>query len=178
MTPASERAKAYRLRKQLDQGLPVPEEAAAWLSEYEKRIADSRRATSKVMHVEEHSASEGDASLVPDEGALAKEEGRRLDYLTSAAVNGLIRANEQHQTMSAMLIDRVGALMVNQATLMDSMAHHYLARVQAEAEMIKLKAQMDAAQEGDNDEMLMLLKALGQRFGLIPPDPATPTEGK
>lgn len=134
----ADRQRAYRLHRMPAEKRSAPD--AAWLKEYEG--SKRQHATEKITHTEERTLQQatGEAATLDASAALARAEGVRVDTLLALATNGLTTALDYHQAMSSMLLERVSDLMASQATLMESVGTHYLARVDAEAAAITAAA--------------------------------------
>lgn len=160
------RTKAYRLRSKARKGDTVTPEEAAWLSDYEQAQAHGQSfgasASERVVHVEERSAAvgTGSAAEVAAAAALAREEGRRIDYLARSGMDALVKACDMYQRMAEAMLARTQALEEVHLAMLDSVRENYLARTQAEVDAIQNK-------EGEGGMQEALLGVLAQR--LMPP---------
>src|SRR5215831_16276827 len=109
VVPAADRARAYRLRAKLRKGDALEPEDAGWLGDYEKRTGAGdasfgASASERTIHVEEKrvAVGTGSAAEVAAAAALAREEGRRLDYLTKAAIDALVASAAQSREAAAL----------------------------------------------------------------------------
>lgn len=151
MATGADRAKAYRLRRLRNAGEDLSERESVWLQGYEDRAGQRAVAASeRVVHVEERAihAAQGDgANEAVALAALAKEEGRRLDTLTSTAVNALQRACDMYHRMLEGLLARAAQQDAIHLAMLSTVREHYLARVEAEAEAIQATSAQDATPE-------------------------------
>jgi hypothetical protein len=187
MPTPPERARAYRLRAKMRKGDTLEAEDAAWLGSYEQSAGDGdgafgASASSKTIHVEEKRAAVGigaSAAEIAAHAALAREEGRRIDYLTEAAVKALAAAAEQSREAAALYRDMVKDLRRHTSSLeevhlsmLDAVRDQYLARTQAEIDAMAAREE----DKGDATSQIVeqLLPVLLERMGVS----ALPKKGK
>lgn len=172
-----ERARAYRLRVKIRKGDTIEAEDAAWLGQYE-RAADSgddagaafgASASSRTIHVEEKRAAvgTGDAAVVAAHAALAREEGRRIDFLTEAGIKALEAAATQSRQAADLYASMVKDLLARTKTLeevhlsmLDAVREQYLARTQAEVDALQAQGK-DDKDDLANQLLAMILPRLG-----------------
>jgi hypothetical protein len=161
ITP-SDRTKAHRLRALLRKGDELPPDDTAWLSDYQVRQEESRGAsrTHKVSFTEEsaEAAGTGDAAAIAAAQfapALAREEGRRIDYLIASANQatniGLGAVREAHKMileMAKQIMERNASLEEVHLAMLDTVRDSHIARTNAEAEIIRREAE-DSGKDGE-----------------------------
>lgn len=163
---ASHRVKAAKLRKALRMGQTLDPDDAAWLADYEHRrdsaaeaVASGRSASRKVSYTEEEHAAEGTGSAAAEAAALAsatREEGRRIDSLVQLGMTSLVQACGMYQQMTAALLKRTENFERAQVDMLAAMREHYLARTEAEAELVRAQAEnKDGGEVSKLVEMLM-----------------------
>jgi len=144
------RSKAYRLRARVKKGEQLRPEEVAWLDDYDRAQRSSAHygvsASERVVHIEERAAAEGTgaAAETAAAAALAREEGRRVDYLVHAGMDCLVNACKLHETMTRTMLERLGQLEDVHLAMLGSVREHYIARTEAEAEAIKGGGQENA----------------------------------
>jgi len=163
MTPSNaDRARAYRIRALIRKGGKPPEDDVAFLAEYEAAQAKppdlgaslaSRRVS---FDIEEHQAAVGTgaAAEAAAAGNLAREEGRRLDYLTHAGIDALVKAAGLSHEMARTLLDRTKALEEVHLSMLDAVREQYLARTQAEVDAMQAGTPETQEAGGGFDAML------------------------
>ena len=161
------RTKAYRLRGKVKKGEDVTAEEAAWLADYEKAQAMGASASRKVTYSEEEHAAvgTGSAAEMAAAGVLAREEGRRFDYLLTAGIDALMKACEMYRQMAGQCLERTGQMEDVHMSMLGSVREHYIARVGAEADALRAAAEAEQA-----DPTQALLAILMQR--MLPPGTA------
>lgn len=168
---ASERSKAYKLRAAQRRGVALDSVDQAWLDAYDERqrnggVDVGASATERLVHIEERAAAAGTGSAAETAAAaaLAREEGRRIDYLTKAGMESLIHACTMYRNMADAMLARTQALEEVHLAMLDSVREQYLARTQAE---------IDAMQKDDSGGITQALTgALAQRLvGAAAPAP-------
>lgn len=160
------RTKAARLRKRAVGGALTPEEIA-WLSDYDSARAEKGARdvggsmSERIVNIEERSAAVGTgaAAEVAAAAALAREEGRRFDYLMVNSVNALMKAVETYKTITDTLLQRTLALEEVHMGMLGTVREQYVARVQAEVDAIAAGAGKD-----DNEMMNQVGAALIQKL--------------
>lgn len=171
MPSAPERQRAYRLRAHLRRGDTLEPEDAAWLGDYEKAASNGSfgaSASERTVHVEERQMAVGagsEAAAIAATASLAREEGRRLDYLTKAGIDALVAAAAQSREAAALyglmvkdLLSRTRALEEVHLAMLDSVRENYLARTQAEVDAMQAQQSKTGAEE-------MLMGLLTARLG-------------
>lgn len=148
MPNAGDRAKAYRLRKELKAGTIKPIDKL-WLANYEDEAAkharrhvdvgasrskSGRKVEFKMEEAAEHEAvGSGSAAVAAASAALAaREEGRRLDSLTIEAVGALKEAVNVYQSVCLTMRRRMEVLESSHVEMLEAVREQYLARTQAE----------------------------------------------
>lgn len=154
-----QRARAYRLRAKLRRGDALETEDATWLNDYEKgtRSDDGpdigASASSRTIHVEEKrlAVGTGAAAETAAAAAMAREEGRRLDFLTDSAAAALKAGTEALVAAAAQsraacevykgivveLNSRTQTLEEVHLSMLDAVREQYLARTQAEVDALQ-----------------------------------------
>lgn len=144
------RKKAYSLRAKQNKGQELRPEEIAWLDDYDRaqRMGASHGASAseRVVHIEERAAAvgTGTAAETAAAAALAREEGRRVDYLVHAGMDCLVKACQLHETMTRTMLERLAQLEDVHLAMLGSVREHYIARTEAEAEQIKQGGQQEA----------------------------------
>lgn len=139
----------------------VSPEEAAWLAAYEAGRDGAGRdvgaSSRRVVHVEEHQAvGTGGAAEVAAAAAMAREEGRRLDHILDRSITMLTRAIEAYERMTASLLKERQSDAETHRALLDSLRTHFLARAEAEAELVRADVdRADAGIEGAVAKMLI-----------------------
>jgi hypothetical protein len=155
----TDRRRASSLRKKLAAGESIDEGAAQWLASYEAQHPGSagpdwgatQAKKSRVTYTEEHdeTAAVGtgaSASAALAHAAVAREEGRRLDSIVDRGIRALEAAvNTYEKITMAMLRERQQDAIV-QRSLLESVRTHFLARAEAEGDLLRAQAEADAAQ--------------------------------
>lgn len=143
------RQKAYRLRKAVDAGQEVSPEDAAFMAAYEQAASGTAVGASRNrrrVEVEEESVAvgTGDAALIAASAAQAREEGKRLDSLTSTVITMATTAANMYRDMAKsaleimkQIADRNEKLEAAHVKLFDTVREHHLARVEAEVAAIE-----------------------------------------
>lgn len=183
------RARAYRLRARLRKGDTLEVEDAVWLGDYEKQTNAANdfgaSASERTIHVEEKrmAVGTGAAAEVAAAAAMAREEGRRLDYLTKAAIDALVEGRQvlvaaatQSREAAAVyglmvkdLLSRTKALEEVHLSMLDSVREQYLARTQAEVDAVKAENAENKESSGTHLERMLEAFLVGQ--GVIPGPP-------
>lgn len=135
--PPAERVRASRIKAAIDKGQPIEPTELEW---YEKEYLPSvnRRFTERISHTEERDIAEGDAANVDPAWMIAREEGRRIDYLMGIAIKTAMDCNSMFQQMA---LQNMQQNMVNQQAineLLVSVREHFLARTEIEAQMMQM----------------------------------------
>jgi hypothetical protein len=79
----------------------------------------------------------GAAAEIAAAGAAAREEGRRIDYLTHTGIDALVKACDLHEKMARTLLERTTALEEVHLSMLDAVREQYLARTQAEVDAMQ-----------------------------------------
>jgi hypothetical protein len=163
------RQRAYRLRARVRRGDALEPEDVQWLHDYENTRNVGASSSQKLVHIEERTAAIGTGSAAVEAAAaatLAREEGRRIDYLTEAAVKAVTtaaeiieRAGAMYERMTSSLLERTEQLEEVHLAMLGSVRENYLARTQAEVDTLQAQARDGNVQE-------QLLGALLQRLGV------------
>ncbi len=139
------RNRAYKLRAALKRGQLLTPEDEAWLREYEAAQAAPKSAfaqSSRVFHVEQHDTQgEGDAAVAAAQAApaLAREEGRRIDYLLELIIKSNSTVSAMYERMMDQMLRRNEQLEEVHLSMLDAVRDHYLARIEAEADALASK---------------------------------------
>lgn len=162
------RTKASKLRRALEAGQTLQPIDKLWFDEYEasqkksngqpKNYGKSRSARKIDLHVEEAAEAEGhgDAATPAALALQAREEGRRLDSLTTNSTIALKEACDVYKDMCLMLKDQVELMMTAVTESMIMARTEYLARAQVEAQLI---GRENAERGNPADEMMMAIVA-------------------
>lgn len=175
------RTKAFRLHKAVRGGQVLPPEDALWLASYDdtaranteaqrkkagKNFGASRSGRRIKLDVEEHAEAigvGGEAAAAAAQALAAREEGRRIDSLSVAAVDALKEACSVYKDICLSLRDQVEVLQGTHIEMLQAVRSHFIARTEAEIELQKTLTGGDGA-EG------MLVALLAQHFGIqLPP---------
>lgn len=156
------RTKAARLRGKVRSGVTLSPEEIEWLGAYEAQQRATATSTApfgasaseRIIQIEERAASVGSgaAAEAAAMGALAKEEGRRVDNLVRAGIDSMHRACQLYESMARTMLARMQALEDVHLGMLDAVREHYMARTEAEAEVIRSEADND--DKGGVKEML------------------------
>ena len=181
--PQSARTKASRIRKALAKG-EANEIDQLWLAHYDEQTngsgnygaSASKKQTHKTETVIEEAAAVGTGSAAVAAAGLAlaaKEEGRRLDSLTVSSIAALKEAVGVYKEITLSLRDQLVEYRKAHTGMMETMTAHYLARVEAEAELM----QKEKADDDDDDggAKAMMLSVIAKKLGLD--DVAAPKNG-
>lgn len=174
-TRGADRTRAHRIRARVKRGDAVEPIEAAWLSDYEQSQAGSMGASAsrRVSYTEEEHAAigTGSAAEVAAAAALAREEGRRFDYLLTAGIDALMKACGMYKEMATIILARNQQMEDVHLGMLGSVREHYIKRVEAEADAIRLEAEKQ-----NEDPTNMMLGLLAQRMlPQMAPQPPTPT---
>jgi hypothetical protein len=164
-------AKAYRLRKAISTGQVLKPIDKLWLDEYEHdhpRSGDAYGASRKARKVsatfdlEEAAESVGSGDVNPATIAAAaalqsREEGRRIDALSTGAVEALKEAVSTYKSICESLQAMLETYQSHHLDTLDSVRNHYLARTQSEAALARMMEEKD--NEGDPVNALMAIVA-------------------
>jgi len=163
---ASNRARASQLRAKARAGAFLSPEDAAWLADYDEargEKADQKQAfgaskARRVSYTEEEQEAVGSGSAAAEmaaAGAMAREEGRRYDSLISVGIMALRAANDMQAKMVEALLERNRNLEEAHVSMMQASGKQYIRSVEAEAELVRLKAAMGEGEE-KKDEISQL----------------------
>ncbi len=187
---AAHRTKAYRLKKLVEKGEPIPSTDAEWFANYQEAIrrnAENKAESAfgskshKVSFSEESSdvASMGEAAAIAASSAMAREEGRRYDNLMDRSILAMEKGNEfmakacvMFSKMTEHCLSQSKSMMDTHIQILDSLREHHIARTEAESELI-------AAGVGQEEEKQDIAGDLvkGILSGMGVPIPAEPGEG-
>lgn len=171
----ADRTRAYRIRRALKKDPDeVPQDDIEWLRAYEAaQTSKGASRTHKVLYSEEsaEAVGTGDAAAMAAAMAapqLAKEEGRRLDNLITAATQATMMANKATQMayemvlrMSQQILERNGQLESVHLGMLDTIREGHLARTNAEAELIRKEAEDSGGdRDGINGMVAQLMPAI------------------
>jgi hypothetical protein len=152
---AADRSRAYRLRSRVRAGEELEPADAEWLANYESArntgMSASRRVVS--LDIDEQSVSAGTGAAAAEAasaGAIAREEGRRLDYLSRVGIEAMSRACQLYERMASSLLERTKALEEVHLAMLDAVREQYLARTQAEIDA--MHAEAEASRENDDEK--------------------------
>lgn len=177
---AAERAIASQLRSRANGiGKPLGPDDVEWLNEYDEAHPRPERGgpsmtaarSRKLTHVEEETEAlaTGEAAAVAlASAAVAREEGRRLDYLLQAGADALVKACHLHEKMAAGLLQRAIEDGKTIRMLTSSARDNALALAQHQADTIVREAEAEAEKAGESGEGNLLEGAvaaiLAERF--------------
>jgi hypothetical protein len=165
-----------RIRAKVRVHAPVSPEDAGWLGDYERAGAErrgenfgaSKSGSRKVSYVEEeHQAAAvgtGSAAEMAAAAGMVREEGRRLDSIVDRGIGALERACNAWEKMTAALLKERQADAVTHRALLESLRSHFLARAEAEGQLIKAEADHVAASAGESSMEDMATRALMDRL--------------
>jgi len=134
------RNRAYTLRKKSRRGEMLSEDESEWLGKYDaaQGTADANRYknASKSVHIEEHMTdAAGDAAAAAAMPKTSREEGRRLDYILDLMLRGQQQLLQGYERMNAQLLQRNQQMEEVHLSMLDAVREHYIARIDAEAEL-------------------------------------------
>jgi hypothetical protein len=177
-----DRAKAYRLRK-LDRKGELGPVDKLWLAEYEEereKWEKERQARSRPINVgaskkkrrlrveldeEAEAAGTGNAAALAAGALAAKEEGRRLDFLTTESVAALKEACRVYRSICLSLRERTEILEETHVQLLMSVREHAIKRSEAETQLLT-----QASEDPANSLLMMLAsRVLGVPITGLPP---------
>ena len=169
--PGGARNKAAKLRKQLASG-EITAVDRLWLEDYNEKTngagdwgkSASRKRIHKTETVEEDTAAEGTGTAAAQAASMAlmaKEEGRRLDALTTGAIGALHEAVEVYKAVSLTLLERTRVLEETHVEMLQAFRGEFLARTDAEAELREKEKDAD----GDGTTA-MLLQVVANHLGI------------
>jgi hypothetical protein len=181
--------KAYRIRRQVENGSPVTSEDAEWFAHYEdaiRRKAEERvvnpdgsmgaSKNRKVSYTEEESQAVGmgEAAAIAASSALAREEGKRLDNLMDRAITAMEKGNGFMEKACVMFSKMTEHCLAQSKTMMDthiqildSLREHHIARTEAESELVA--AGLAEPPDETNDIAGDLVKGVLQGLGVNVP---------
>lgn len=154
---AADRTRAGRLRAKSRVGAPMEPADIAWLARYEDAIRvrngersafGASKATGRTVKYEETEHAQmavgtGGAAETAAAAAMVREEGRRLDLIIDRALSAYAQAVSTYEKIcTSMLAERRLDADVQRA-LLESVRTHYLARAEAESELIRKEAESD-----------------------------------
>jgi len=180
----AERSKANRIRLKVKQFQELTPDETAWIEAYEARtkgaaaapdVGASQAATRKVSYVEEEtaassvgtgSAAETAAAAATGAALVVREEGKRLDSVLALAMNIMTRSVDTYEKMVKQMLserEQDGKL---QRSLLETVRIQYIARAEAEAELIHADAEHAAEKHENNEGGLenIAIRALIDRF--------------
>jgi len=160
---------------------PVSPEDAAWLADYENRTAANKAGdmgasasrSRKVSYTEEEQEAAavgyGSAAEMAAGAAMVREEGRRIDNIVDRGINALVRAVETYDKMVAHLLKERQTDAALHRTLLESVRQHYIARTEAEAELIRNEADQaagtDDAKALEHEALRLFIEKMGADAG-------------
>jgi len=192
---AGNAAKAYRLRKrEIEGGQTLDPIDKLWLTNYDdekrdrekqrtkrrehgaKDIGASRaRRTVKVdIDEESESAGTGSAAMAAATAALeAREEGRRIDYLSVGAVDALREACSVYKDICISLRERTEVLEATHIAMLESGLEQRAARNEAEIALMTLQQQP----AHDDPATALMVQMIARKMGVQLPgfSPTPPT---
>ena len=196
---AGNAAKAYRLRKREKAGQTLDPIDKLWLADYDdsthereqqrtkrreqlgaKDIGASRaRRTVKVdIDEESESAGTGSAATAAATAALeAREEGRRLDYLSVGAVEALREACGVYKDICVSLRERTEVLEETHIALLEAGMEQRAARNEAEIALMTLQQQPAHDDPATALMVQMIARKMGVQLPGFSPTPPTPPTG-
>lgn len=166
-----DRTKANRLRKAEKAGT-IGDIDRLWLADYNEKKAKNRTAeafgasrSERTIKVDVHEKAEaiGTGSAAAAAALAAREEGRRLDFLTSESVSALKEACAVYKDVCLSLKERLEIIETAHVSMMEATRTSYLRSAELEAEL----ATAVRSREGDADPSDGLLtEILKNHFGL------------
>ena len=189
---AGNAAKAYRLRKREKAGEALDPIDKLWLVNYDDATADREKKrrqhstakdigasrSKRTIHVdvdEEHEAAgTGSAATAAASAALeAREEGRRLDYLSVGAVEALREACSVYKDICISLRERTEVLEATHIAMLESGLEQRAARNEAEIALMTLQQQ-----PGHEDPATaLMLQVIARKMGIQLPGIGAPPTG-
>lgn len=162
----AERVKTARIRRKVVDGVPLTDDDAAHLEEYEETAvspqAKNRSASSRTVHldIEEQAAAEGNHPHPEMYAAAMRSEGLRADTLLRIVTDKLIACNDQYMKLMIHMMERSTRLEDAHVGLLEAVRSQVLSRIDAEAEARALASQLAAGggEEGGLGELLQLLQ--------------------
>ena len=188
-----DRTKANRLRAAVTRGQKLQPIDALWLSDYDDHngsrpgpkpagavdVGASRSGRKVKFEMEEQAEAvgSGSAAVAAASAALAaKEEGRRIDSLSTGAVDALKEACAVYKDICISMRERMEVLEATHVALLDSARDHYIARTEAET------ALMERDRDPEQDQATgMMMQIIAQKLGIAMPSggrPAVVRKGK
>ncbi len=186
---AAHKQRAYRIRKQVENGSPISSEDAEWFASYDDAIrrnaeakvvnADGSMGASKnrkVSYTEEESAAigMGEAAMIAASGAAAREEGRRYDNLMDRAITAMEKGNDfmakaclMFSKMTEHCLTQSKTMMDTHVQILDSLREHHIARTEAESELVA--AGLHEASDETDDLATDLVKGVLAGMGVKVP---------
>lgn len=160
--PTTERVRASRIRKKAVDGVPLSDDEAATLEEYEASVptARNRSASSRTVHldIEEQAAAEGNHPHPEMYAAAMRSEGLRADTLLRIVTDRLIACNDQYLRLMTHMMERSIRLEDAHVALLEAVRDSHLAKIEAEGQA-KIAEQI-AASAGGDDELGKLMELL------------------
>ncbi len=158
----AERVKTARIRRKAVEGIPLSDDEAAHLEEYEATAQPPQRGRSasarKVdLHIEEAAEAEGDHVHPEAYAAMARSEGLRADTLLRIVTDKLIACNDQYMKLMLHMMERSTRLEDAHVALLEAVREQVLARVDAEAQA-RMLAAAGSGEDGSMGELLQLLQ--------------------
>jgi hypothetical protein len=191
---AGNAAKAYRLRKRVKAGEDLEPIDKLWLVDYDDSVADrekkrtkrresstkdfgasrSKRTIRLDLDEEQEAAGSGSAATAGALAALeAREEGRRLDYLSVGAVEALREACSVYRDICISLRERTEVLEGTHIALLESGMEQRAARNEAEIALMTLQQQP----AHEDPATALMVQMIARKMGVQLPGfaPTSPT---
>jgi hypothetical protein len=179
----ADRVKAKRLRE-LDPE-ELTEDQAAWLEQYEatqKGGKVGRSASSRLIHIEEQAAAEGDHVHPDAYAAVARADGLRADTLFRLQSEAWQAMNAQMMQMFAFFTERTVRIEEATAGILEAARESFIARTQAEGEILKLRTLAELrelqANGDDDDEFMKILNMVGAARAAVGKETAAEKKAK
>lgn len=163
------RQRAYRLRARTKKGETLEPDDVGFLAAYEAAQARGASASRKVTYSEEEHAAvgTGSAAEIAAAGMLAREEGRRIDYLATVGIKALVEACGMYRDMTQQLLERTMHQDQVHMEILGTAREHFIHRTEAEVALMKSEAERQDEQGVEQQ----LGAILAQRL-LTPPKPS------
>lgn len=171
---AADRVRASKIRARIKEGDELPDDDQAWFDNYEqaKRGHKSKAeifdrpdptvdasASERITYTEERSAAQGNHVHPAAYEGMVRAEGLRADTLLRIVADALVRVNDQYASMNAHLLQRTTAIEEAHVAMLHEVREHFLARVNAEAEVTRMQIAQAAAGDGEEGSELAQLLA-------------------
>jgi len=178
-----------RIRGKIRAHGSVPAGDRTWLLAYEKTNAENRgdygrskSGSRKTVsfHTEEETATEAEgsgAAAATAAGMMVREEGRMLNTIVDRGINALVEAVKTYRSITLSLMEERKQDAMVQRSLIESVRGHYVARAEAEGDIVRMKAEIEAAKLLGDDSSPLETAALEAILGKLMNGGSIPTAG-